>query len=253
MRKNTLAVVISSLLMAAATQAQPAEPTDSSATTPSASQSQTTGSSTTLETGTTTTTTGTGTTTTTESPSTQSAGQDSGTYSQGSQDQSSYEADQSNSSDAAAMAQQRWSAADTDRNGTLSQAEMQVSMPTIATNFTQMDANGDGQLSQDEMHSFKRAEGKGQWHKEFKTADADRDGALTLAEAQSGMPMMASQFSTIDTDKDGKVTTNELAVHHASMHGTSSMDADTSTRTSTTTSTTTTETDTDKPDDSSSQ
>ena len=67
------------------------------------------------------------------------------------------------------------------------------------------------------------------------------------------MPMLASQFSTIDANRDGKVTRQELASHHASMHGDSdsSMDADKSTtRSSTSTSTTTTESqsDTDKPD-----
>lgn len=200
MRNRTLAVVISSLLMAAATQAQPAsQPAD--ATMPA--QTQSTGSST------------------------------------------SYEADQSNSNrDASAMAQQRWREADTDRNGTLSRAEMQVSMPTIAANFGRMDANGDGQLSQDEMHSFKRpGADKEQWSRSFKTADADGDGSLTLAEAQAGMPMLASQFSTIDADRDGKVTKQELASHHASKHGSSSssssMDADPSTQRSSTTTTTT--------------
>ena len=207
MRKNTLAIVISSLLMAAATQAQPAP--------------------------------------TAESPSTSS---------EATQDTTSYEADQSNRSDASAMAQQRWSEADTDRNGTLSQAEMQVSMPTIAANFSQMDVNGDGQLSQDEMHSFNNnASDKGQWQQSFKAADTNGDGALTLAEAQaqSGMPMLSSHFSTIDADKDGKVTSQELAKHHGSMHGSdSSMDADSSTRSSTTTTSTETKTDATKDDTS---
>ena len=175
MRRNTLAFVISTMLMAASGQAQSAEPTN----------------------------------------------------------QASYDADQSKSSNAAAMAQQRWSAADTDRNGTLSKAEMQVSMPTMAANFSKMDANGDGQLSQDEMHGFKRANGKGHWQQEFKAADTDRDGALTLTEAQGGMPMLSAHFTAIDTDKDGKVTTQELAAHHQSMMSNgsdSSMDADTSAR-----------------------
>ena len=196
MRKNTLAFVISSMLMAVSAQAQPAEPTN----------------------------------------------------------QASYDADQSNSSNAAAMAQQRWSAADTDRNGTLSKAEMQISMPTMAANFSKMDGNGDGQLSQDEMHGARHSD-KGQWNKDFKAADTDRDGSLTLTEAQSGMPMMSSHFAAIDTDKDGKVTTQELASHHASMRGSSdaSMDADTSTRSSTTKTTTETATEEAKPDAGSSR
>lgn len=152
------------------------------------------------------------------------------------------------------MAQQRWSEADTDRNGSLSQAEMQASMPTIASNFTRMDSNGDGQLSKDEMHNFKGSD-QARWNQSFKAADTDSDGSLSLAEAQAGMPMMASMFSTIDTDSDGKVTRKELATHHASMHGNAdaSMEADRSTTRSSTTSTTTTESDTDKPDGSSRQ
>ena len=225
MRKNTLAIVISSMLMVSAAQAQTAAPSGSSGVAPEQSQSQTSGTTSRMDASSTTTR------------------------------QTSSTSDQSNSSDAAAMAQQRWSAADTDRNGTLSKAEMQVSMPTVAANFSKMDVNGDGQLSQDEMHAFKRANGSGQWQQEFKAADTNRDGALTLAEAQGGMPMLSSHFSTIDTDKDGKVTTKEMAVHHASMHGAanSSMDADTSTRSSTTTTTTETATDKDKPDAGSSR
>lgn len=193
MRKNTLAFVVSSMLMAASAQAQPAEPTN----------------------------------------------------------QASYDADQANSSNAAAMAQQRWSAADTDRNGTLSKAEMQVSMPTMAANFSKMDVNGDGQLSQDEMHGAKHWD-KAQWNQGFKAADTDRDGSLTLTEAQSGMPMVSAHFSAIDADRDGKLTRQEMAAHQQSMKSNgsdSSMDADTSTRSSTT-KTTTTETATDetKPD-----
>ena len=79
------------------------------------------------------------------------------------------------------MAQQRWQEADTDRNGSLSQAEMQTSMPTHAANFSTMDANSDGQLSKDEMHNFKHSDTKGQWNQDFKAADTDRDGSVTLA------------------------------------------------------------------------
>jgi Ca2+-binding EF-hand superfamily protein len=155
------------------------------------------------------------------------------------------------------MAQQRWSEADTDRNGTLSQAEMQASMPTAAAKFSKMDANGDGQLSKDEMNSYKSSSDQARWNESFKTADSDGDGSLSLAEAQSGMPMLASKFSTIDSDRDGRVTKQELAAHHSSKRGGTdpSMDADTGTtrRSTTTSTTTTTGADTDKPDGTSPQ
>ncbi len=226
MRKNTLALVISSMLMASAAQAQSAAPTDSPGMTPAQSQSQTTG-----------------TTSRTDASSTTTR-------------QTSSASDQSNSSDSAAMAQQRWSAADTDRNGTLSKAEMQVSMPTIAANFSKMDVNGDGQLSRDEMHGAKHSTSKAEWSPGFKAADTDRDGSLTLAEAQSGLPTVAAHFSTVDANRDGKLTQQEMAAHQQSMKSNgsdASMDADTSTRSSTTTTTTETAADKDKPDAGSSR
>jgi Ca2+-binding EF-hand superfamily protein len=242
MRNQTLAVVISSMLMAAASQAQPAGMTDPVSGTTPQSQTETTGSTATVDSGSTSTTTGAGATTTTETPN--SSNENLSSYDANSS--STYDADQMNKSDASAMAQQRWREADTDRSGTLSKAEVQTSMPNIAANFDKMDANGDGQLSQDEMHHFKKSEKGAQWKADMKSADTDRDGSLSMAEVQSGMPDVAPHFSTIDTDKDGKLSTQELAAHQRTVRGmgadSSSMDADTSTRTSTSTSTTTTET-----------
>ncbi len=207
---KTLAVVISSMLMAATAQAQPA-PTD---------------------------------TTSSDTATTQSQTETSGTMSTMDADMSTDAGAKSNSSHASAMAQQRWSEADTDRNGNLSQAEMQASMPTVAANFSKMDANGDGQLSHDEMHNFKLSDKDNQWNQDFKAADTDRDGSVTLAEAQNGLPTIAPHFATIDADKDGKLSRDEMAAHQRSMKSSdSSMDADTSTRTSTSTTTTTTESD----------
>ena len=44
----------------------------------------------------------------------------------------------------------------------------------------------------------------------FKGADANGDGAIDLAEAQTGMPKLAEKFTTVDADNDGKVTPEEL-------------------------------------------
>ena len=231
MRSNTLTIVISSMLMAAATQAQPA-PTDPTSSTPTQTQTQTSGSSTTISQGTdsdtTTTTTGTGTTTTTSTPGTSSP----------------YDADRSHRSDVAAMEQQRWTQADTDRNGSLSQAEMQASMPTTAPNFSRMDTDANGQLSQAEMRAFRMGNAHGQWHQQFIAADADRDGKLSLIECQTGMPALAAEFAVIDVDKDGKLSTQELGAHQRSMHqGTgASIDADQGTSSSTSSKQTTTTT-----------
>ena len=40
----------------------------------------------------------------------------------------------------------------------------------------------------------------------FKAADKDGDGALTRAEAETGMPRLAPRFDAIDTAKTGKIS-----------------------------------------------
>lgn len=45
----------------------------------------------------------------------------------------------------------------------------------------------------------------------FKKADSDGSGALSRAEAEQGMPMLAKNFDHVDANKDGQVTRDELA------------------------------------------
>jgi hypothetical protein len=52
-------------------------------------------------------------------------------------------------------ARQRWDAADTDRNGRLSRAEAQASMPGLYDRFDRFDVNGDGEIAADEAHPFR--------------------------------------------------------------------------------------------------
>jgi hypothetical protein len=47
----------------------------------------------------------------------------------------------------------------------------------------------------------------------FNAADADQDGKLTLAEAQSGMPRVAKSFDVIDTQKNGYVTLEQVEAY----------------------------------------
>ncbi len=49
-----------------------------------------------------------------------------------------------------------------------------------------------------------------QIEKQFKEADKDGDGKLTLDEAQAGMPRVAKNFDRIDKDKKGYVTLDEI-------------------------------------------
>ena len=55
---------------------------------------------------------------------------------------------------------------------------------------------------------------------QFKAADKDRDGAITLTEAQAGLPTLAAKFASVDSNGDGKVSADELNAD------TKSMDAD---------------------------
>ena len=49
---------------------------------------------------------------------------------------------------------ERWAAADKDHDGAISQAEANESMPGLAKRFADFDANGDGKVTRDEVHSF---------------------------------------------------------------------------------------------------
>jgi len=112
-----------------------------------------------------------------------------------------------------AKANERWTAADTDGNGSLSREEAKASMPHLADNFDKMDGNQDGQLSRDEMHNFRMQDKKHMRYEaaeRFKGADTDGDGALDLAEAQTGMPGLAERFTAVDKNGDGKITPDEL-------------------------------------------
>jgi Ca2+-binding EF-hand superfamily protein len=50
---------------------------------------------------------------------------------------------------------------------------------------------------------------------QFTAADKDRDGSITLAEAQSGMPTLAAKFSSVDANGDGKVSVDELNAYNS--------------------------------------
>jgi Ca2+-binding EF-hand superfamily protein len=117
-----------------------------------------------------------------------------------------------------ARGEERWKAADTDGNGSISRAEAEASKSWVAGQFDKLDADKDGQLTRDEMKAA-RKEGHERMREHaverFRTADANGDGGIDLAEAQTGMPKLAEKFSTVDANNDGKVTPAELkALRH---------------------------------------
>jgi hypothetical protein len=56
--------------------------------------------------------------------------------------------------EARAAIRERWTEADKDGDGAISQAEANESMPRLAKRFGEFDANGDGKISRDELHQF---------------------------------------------------------------------------------------------------
>jgi Ca2+-binding EF-hand superfamily protein len=117
----------------------------------------------------------------------------------------------------------RFKRLDTDGDGTVSKAEAEKGPPHLAEHFAEIDANKDGNLTQEEMLSAMRTrmarctqdpDGcQGQMKQRFegawKRADVDGDGSLSKAEAEQGMSRLARHFDQIDTDRDGKITLAE--------------------------------------------
>lgn len=96
----------------------------------------------------------------------------------------------------AAFRAARFTAADTDKNGSLSaeelsamhMAEMQSRMGQHASKMIErLDGNADGQLSAEEFAEM------GQRKSPFERADVDGDGAVSKAEAEAMMQMMADR------------------------------------------------------------
>jgi Ca2+-binding EF-hand superfamily protein len=55
-----------------------------------------------------------------------------------------------------------------------------------------------------------RGEMKEKMEARFKEADANGDGQLSLDEVQAKMPRLADRFTTLDTDKNGQLSKDEL-------------------------------------------
>lgn len=95
---------------------------------------------------------------------------------------------------------------DKNADGKVDLAEIQAARPdfTVAQ-FNTLDANGDGQLSDEELDGL-----HGRRHR-YGNLDADKDGNYTLAEVRTVHPELTDEeYSSFDADKDGKVNRDEM-------------------------------------------
>ena len=112
--------------------------------------------------------------------------------------------------------------ADTDHDGRVSRAEYDAAASQRRSDwFDKLDLNKDGYITQDEMQKAREtrhANMRGHMDEKFKEADANGDGQLSLDEVQAKMPRLASHFTDLDTDKNGLLSKEELAQgrHHGS-------------------------------------
>ena len=121
----------------------------------------------------------------------------------------------------------RFKAADKDGNGRLDPEEAKA-LPRVAKNFDRLDTDKDGSVSQAELAAgMQHMHGKGRkMHRNgmaaFEKADTDKDGTLDRTEA-AAMPRVAKNFEAIDTDRSGTVSLEEV---HAYMKANRPRDED---------------------------
>lgn len=123
---------------------------------------------------------------------------------------------------------ERFKATDVDKDGTLSNTEVEQGMPRMSTYFASLDTNQDGKISVEEFQTAKgsmrpagvgfqsggrgmkavRGPGRGA----CMMNDANKDGVISRAEAaQAGRPRMLQRFDALDTNKDGQLNAEERA------------------------------------------
>ena len=83
----------------------------------------------------------------------------------------------------------------------------------IAKYFDRIDANGDGEISEEELLHARENRGQKpkQGRDDIKAADTDQNGAISIDEAtEAGLKKMVENFDRIDTDGDGQISEKEM-------------------------------------------
>jgi len=103
---------------------------------------------------------------------------------------------------------------DTNKDGKVSREESsQAAVERANRRFDQLDADKDGFITQAEVDAARskmRSEMGQRGAEHWKAADKDGDGAISRSEAEAGMPMLFRRFDQLDANKDGKITRDEM-------------------------------------------
>jgi hypothetical protein len=101
---------------------------------------------------------------------------------------------------------------DANGDGIVTREEAQV-YPQLASHFDAADTNHDGRLEGAEVEAGRataRREARAAIRARWAAADKDGDGAISQAEANESMPLLAKRFSEFDANGDGKVSRDEI-------------------------------------------
>ena len=107
---------------------------------------------------------------------------------------------------------ERLKAADTDKDGFISKAEAEKSLPFLAKHFDQIDTNKDGKISPDELKAMaEKMHHRGPGARgPFAGADANHDHVITRDEILQRNQKVLQDFDAADTNQDGKLSRDEM-------------------------------------------
>lgn len=108
---------------------------------------------------------------------------------------------------------------DTNGDGKLSKEELQAAAPE--GRFVASDANSDGKITREEAVAAATAKAGERFDKMLERFDADKDGALTQDEIKTGRKeaRMERMFERADADKDGFISKEEAEDMRSKMRG----------------------------------